>query len=58
MDAAIQHFLAGEDVVLDREFFLFDIRASAAHADGLRRIGVLNDEELAGIERELARARR
>jgi argininosuccinate lyase len=53
VDAAIQSFLAGEDVILDREFFLFDIRASAAHAGGLQRIGVLDATELAGIEREL-----
>src|SRR5687767_13591365 len=53
VDARIQHFLAGEDVVLDREFFLFDIQASQAHAQGLARIGILTADELAGIEREL-----
>ena len=53
VDAAIQRFLAGEDVVLDREFFLFDIQASAAHAQGLQRIGILTAEELSGLEREL-----
>ncbi|WP_202844875.1 argininosuccinate lyase [Luteimonas saliphila] len=54
VDARIQHFLAGDDVVLDREFFLHDIRASAAHAQGLQRIGILSSGELAGLERELA----
>jgi argininosuccinate lyase len=53
VDAGIQHFLAGEDVVLDREFFLFDIQASLAHAQGLQRIGILQADELAGIAREL-----
>ena len=53
VDAAIQRFLAGEDVVLDREFFLFDIQASRAHAEGLQRIGILLDDELAGLSREL-----
>ena len=53
VDAAIQRFLAGEDVILDREFFLFDIQASAAHAQGLQRIGILTQDELAGLEREL-----
>ena len=53
VDAAIQAFLAGDGVVLDREFFLFDIQASVAHAEGLQRIGLLSDEELAGIRREL-----
>jgi argininosuccinate lyase len=53
VDARIQHFLAGEDVILDREFFLFDIQASLAHAEGLLRIGILGADELAGIRVEL-----
>src|SRR5690606_23152434 len=48
-----QAFLAGDDVVLDREFFLHDIAASRVHAEGLQRIGMLSAEELAGIGREL-----
>ena len=54
VDARIQRFLAGDDVVLDREFFLHDIAASAAHAQGLQRIGIVSEDELAGLERELA----
>lgn len=54
VDAKIQAFLAGEDVLLDREFFLFDIQASAAHAEGLQRIGILSAGELASLKRELA----
>jgi argininosuccinate lyase len=53
IDPAIQAFLAGDDVVLDREFFLFDIRASAVHADGLQRIGVLTADEAAALRTEL-----
>ncbi|MBB6599665.1 argininosuccinate lyase [Luteimonas sp. MC1825] len=53
VDTAIQAFLAGDDVVLDREFFLNDIEASRAHAQGLARIAILANDELAGIEREL-----
>jgi argininosuccinate lyase len=53
VDARIQTFLAGEDVILDREFFLFDIEASRAHAEGLQQIGILDMEELNGIKREL-----
>ena len=53
VDARIQRFLAGEDVILDREFFLFDIEASRAHAEGLQQIGILDAEELAGLAREL-----
>lgn len=45
VDERVMRFLAGEDVVLDRELLPFDIRASQAHARGLARIGVLNDEQ-------------
>jgi len=54
VDARIQAFLAGEDVLLDREFFLCDIEASRAHAEGLMHIGLLDAEALAGIRSELA----
>ena len=53
VDADIQRFLAGDDVILDREFFLYDIQASTAHAEGLQHIGILSDEEVAGLRREL-----
>lgn len=54
VDAKIQAFLAGDDVILDREFFLYDIAASTAHAEGLQHIGILSPEELDGLKRELA----
>jgi len=44
-DPAVMDFLAGEDIELDKELLLFDIEASAAHARGLRQIGILSDEE-------------
>ncbi|KAF1707995.1 argininosuccinate lyase [Pseudoxanthomonas sacheonensis] len=53
VDARIQKFLAGDDVILDREFFLHDIAASKAHAEGLQRIGILSTDELSGLQREL-----
>ncbi len=53
IDERIQHFLAGDDVELDRALFVYDIRASAAHARGLARIGVLREDELAAIESSL-----
>ena len=49
----IMRFLAGDDVVLDREFFLHDIAASTAHVGGLLRIGLVSDAEAASLEREL-----
>ncbi|MGY6554746.1 MAG: argininosuccinate lyase [Wenzhouxiangella sp.] len=42
VDDRVMRFLAGEDVVLDRQLLPFDIRASQAHARGLARIGVLS----------------
>ncbi|HEY4582704.1 MAG TPA: argininosuccinate lyase [Lysobacter sp.] len=45
VDARIQAFLAGDDVELDREFFLHDIEASRAHAQGLASIGILSQGE-------------
>jgi len=53
VDADIQAFLAGDDVLLDREFFLHDIAASRAHAQGLQRIGILDEAELTGLDQEL-----
>jgi argininosuccinate lyase len=53
VDPRIQAFLAGDDVVLDREFIGHDIVASRAHALGLARIGLLTDGECADLCREL-----
>src|SRR5215467_8094474 len=46
-------FLAADDVVLDREFFVHDIAASKVHVEGLARIGVIGEEEAAALVREL-----
>lgn len=53
VDARIMRFLAGNDVVLDREFFLHDITASKAHVEGLGKIGVIGDDEVQMIRAEL-----
>ncbi len=53
VDARIMRFLAGDDVVLDREFFLHDIAASKVHVDGLARIGVIEASEAAALIDEL-----
>lgn len=45
VDDAVQKFSAGQDVVLDRKLFRFDVQASKAHAHGLARIGVLTIQE-------------
>lgn len=54
VDPRIMQFLAGDDVLLDRELFLFDIQASQAHVQGLARIALLSEDECAGLVRELA----
>jgi argininosuccinate lyase len=53
VDARIMRFLAGDDVVLDREFFVHDIAASKVHVEGLARIGVVEVPEAASLIREL-----
>ncbi|HEY4555686.1 MAG TPA: argininosuccinate lyase, partial [Lysobacter sp.] len=55
VDARIQAFLAGNDVLLDREFFLYDVRASRAHAHGLGAIGILSPAEVESIDAALDR---
>ena len=45
VDERVMRFLAGDDVILDRELLPFDIRASQAHARGLARIGVLDNDQ-------------
>lgn len=52
-DARIMSFLAGDDVVLDREFLSFDILASKAHVEGLARIGILDEAETKALLVEL-----
>ena len=53
VDAKIMRFLAGDDVMLDREFFLHDITASKAHVEGLANIGVMTADEAVALKREL-----
>ncbi|HSE11119.1 MAG TPA: lyase family protein, partial [Rudaea sp.] len=53
VDARIMQFLAGDDVLLDREFFLHDLVASKAHVAGLERIGIINADEALALAREL-----
>ncbi|HMM65435.1 MAG TPA: argininosuccinate lyase [Dokdonella sp.] len=52
-DRRIMNFLAGDDVVLDRELFLFDVEASKAHVEGLANIAIIDSDECAGLIREL-----
>lgn len=53
VDAKIQQFLAGNDILLDREFFLYDILASKAHVQGLVNIGIISPQEFDEIVKAL-----
>ncbi len=53
VDEAVMAFLAGADVGLDRALFEFDIQASAAHAEGLKRIGLLSEDDTRAIKANL-----
>jgi len=53
IDAKIMRFLAGDDVILDREFFLHDIAASRVHVEGLANIGIVTPNERDAIAHEL-----
>ena len=53
IDPRIMKVLAGDDVILDREFLPHDIEASRAHVEGLQRIGVVSADEAAALDREL-----
>lgn len=44
-DAAVMAFMAGDDVIGDRELLPYDIRASQAHVRGLVAIEVLGTAE-------------
>lgn len=52
-DPAVMAFMAGEDVQLDKQLLLFDIRASAAHARGLERINILSVAESESLQQAL-----
>lgn len=45
VDEKIMTFMAGQDVVLDRELFVYDLQASAAHVKGLESIEILSPED-------------
>ena len=53
IDPRIMKFLAGDDVLLDRELLPHDIEASRAHVEGLQRVGVLSTDEAAALDCEL-----
>lgn len=56
VDEGVMQFLAGDDVVLDRALFAYDIEASREHVRGLHQIGALAPDaadQLLGALKEL-----
>lgn len=49
LDERIMRFLAGDDVLLDQQLFVFDVQASVAHVKGLGSIGVLESQEVSTL---------
>lgn len=45
LDERIMRFLAGNDVTLDQQLFMFDVQATLAHVKGLVSISVLTRDE-------------
>lgn len=45
LDERIMQFLAGADVTLDQQLFVFDVQATSAHVRGLESIGVVTKAE-------------
>lgn len=54
IDDSIMHYMASDDVELDKQIILFDIQASKAHVKGLLAIDIISQKEsqqlLAGLE--------
>ncbi|MBN2351858.1 MAG: argininosuccinate lyase [Spirochaetales bacterium] len=54
LNELVEKFTVGEDYLLDRRLLISDCVASAAHAVMLGSIGILSDEEVKALTRELA----
>ncbi len=55
IDPDIMKFMAGDDIILDRQIFIYDIQATRAHVQGLEKIGIINASECQAIETELSK---
>jgi argininosuccinate lyase len=58
IDKKIEKFTVGNDRELDMFLAEYDIKASKAHAKMLGKVGVLDDEEVTAIEKELEKLQR
>ena len=53
IDETIMDFMAGEDIILDRQIIKYDIQASKAHVLGLASINILNADEQVKLSSKL-----
>lgn len=53
VDTDVEAYTIGNDYLLDMELVDYDIQGSRAHARMLRKIGILQDDELAKLEKGL-----
>jgi len=54
INQTMMDYMAGEDVILDRELIQYDIIASQAHVKGLQSINILNQDESDALLKELS----
>lgn len=53
INQSMMDFMAGEDIILDREIIHYDIQASKAHVKGLGSINLLKNDEVEKLVEEL-----
>ncbi len=53
IDETIMDFMAGEDIILDRQLIGYDIQASKAHVKGLESIDILKPDEAKQLATQL-----
>ncbi len=53
INQTMMDYMAGEDIVLDRELIQYDIVASKAHVEGLQSIGILTQDESSQLVEQL-----
>ncbi|MGH0052449.1 MAG: argininosuccinate lyase, partial [Sphaerochaetaceae bacterium] len=55
LDSLMEEFTVSNDYILDQQLVIADCLGSIAHARGLHRIGILDEQELASLEEGLQR---
>lgn len=55
LDSAVEAYTVGDDPALDARLLKYEVYGSLAHAEGLAKIGVLTQAELASLRRELTK---